>query len=519
MNPSVRVADVAAHAVLHDAALFGTAKPASTQVAGVDLVVPEAVLSAPLVARGAVVLALDSGGSGEYRDHLLDVLLRRCAASGSSVLVAVGARLPLSAATRRLAESVRVPVLVPVPGTSSIDVVIALRSLVETPNQFVSDVLLAVAQGLRHAPRQLDEIVDLLRAAIPAGNIYACSGRSLVLAGTPKLTSTAEVVAFETPSFIQRDDVGATVMPITGFDGEVSVWLVAERERPGRIWLDAARAALDLCAGPVLAWLTRQNSALDRDARLRAALLTEVLDHGQGISREVAEDAARAGWQLEGWHTGVHLRFRPSTPSALAVSTLVGKLRETGLKPSSFVERTDGWSAWLTSPREPTGDFTYSIANMIRRDLEPPSSGLTVAVGIGSPHRDVSGIAVTLAEARQAAVVASAGPSPVSVRVLQELGPARLLLGWYSSEAFAEYASQMLAPLFQADDPDLLATLEAYLERASSTAATARALGVHRNTVANRISKAERILQTSLVDGDTRLALQLALRMMRIHDS
>lgn len=518
MSTPIRVSDVAAHAVLRGAALFGTPQPTSQRVAAVDLVVPEAVMSADLSVHSAVVLALDSQGSNEYREHLLDVLIRRSKESSSSMLVAVGARLPLSDATRRLAESTRLPVLVTAPGTSSTEVVVALRRLLDAPKQVIADILLAVARGLRRVPQELDEIVEVLTSSIPDSNVYACSGRELVLAGTPKLTSSAEVVSFDTPAFIQRDDIGAAVVPVEGFAGEVSVWLVAERKRPGRLWLDAAVAALGLCAGAVIAWQARQGSALNRDARLRAALLTEILDRGHGISREVAEQAARAEWQLEGWHTGVHLRFRPTTPSALTLSTVVAQLRHTGLKPSSFVERTDGWSAWLTVPREPNHDYPGAVAQAIRRDLQEPPSGLSVAVGIGSPHQGVAGIAVTLAEARQAAVVASASPHPVSVRVFKELGPSRLLLGWYSSEAFADYAREMLEPLLQANDPELLETLETYLEQACSTTHTARTIGVHRNTVANRIAKAEQVLGTSLVNGDMRLALELAFRMRRMRD-
>ena len=45
----------------------------------------------------------------------------------------------------------------------------------------------------------------------------------------------------------------------------------------------------------------------------------------------------------------------------------------------------------------------------------------------------------------------------------------------------------------------MLRTLEAYLERACSASQTARALGVHRNTVTLRVAKAERVLGTCLL--------------------
>ncbi|WP_433334507.1 PucR family transcriptional regulator [Spirillospora sp. CA-294931] len=517
MSVQARVSDLCAQDLLAGAELHGVPGPASHPVSAIDLVVPDTVLSSPLTPQGAVVLALDIQGPAEYREHLVDVLLRRTRAAGSSLLIAVGAQLPLSEATRRLAEALTMPLLVPAGRASSTELVVALRGLVETPNQAFSDLLLDVSRRLQRAPRTLDRLVELLESALPGANVYACSGRELVLAGTPRFTTPAEVVERGSPSFVQRDDFGAAVVPVAGLAGETSVWLVAERERVGRLWLDSAVGALGLCGGTVLAWLAREQAALDRDVRMRSTLLTEILDHGQALPRDLAERAARAGWQLEGWHTGIHFRFSPAAPSALAVRGLATQLRRTGLTASALVERADGWSAWLTVTREPGPDHAREIARRVEQDLHRPAEGHSVVVGIGSPQRDPAGIAVTLAEARQAAVVAASSAKPVSVRVLQELGPSRLLLGWYSSEAFADYAREMLGPLLDNDEPELIRTLEAYLERACSAAQTARVLGVHRNTVAQRVTRAERILGTTIATADTRLALQLAIRVLRTH--
>jgi len=42
-------------------------------------------------------------------------------------------------------------------------------------------------------------------------------------------------------------------------------------------------------------------------------------------------------------------------------------------------------------------------------------------------------------------------------------------------------------------------------------------LGLHRNTVANRIRRIADLLGVSLDDAENRLSLQLACRMLRIH--
>ncbi|MER5394466.1 helix-turn-helix domain-containing protein [Saccharopolyspora sp. NPDC002686] len=54
--------------------------------------------------------------------------------------------------------------------------------------------------------------------------------------------------------------------------------------------------------------------------------------------------------------------------------------------------------------------------------------------------------------------------------------------------------------------------MAAYLDAESSIAETAAVLGVHRNTVAARIERIERLLAVDLHHRDERLALHLACR-------
>jgi hypothetical protein len=60
--------------------------------------------------------------------------------------------------------------------------------------------------------------------------------------------------------------------------------------------------------------------------------------------------------------------------------------------------------------------------------------------------------------------------------------------------------------------PDLLATLELFLERAGDIAGVAEALRVHRSTAYARLARVEELLGVSLTDGVTRLVLHSWLR-------
>lgn len=222
----------------------------------------------------------------------------------------------------------------------------------------------------------------------------------------------------------------------------------------------------------------------------------------RGLARRREQADAGGGLQHRGGHDG-GARPRP------------GHRDRPGPRRRRLQRDQFGQHVRQVADAEPGPDHARELARRIEEDLRQPPPGHRIAVGIGSPQRDVGGIGVTLAEARQAALIAATSARAVSVRVLQEVGPSRLLLGWYSSEAFADYARELLAPLLGNDEPEVLRTPEAYLERACSASQTARALGVHRNTVAQRVAKAERVLGTTTATADNRLAMQLALRVVR----
>jgi DNA-binding PucR family transcriptional regulator len=79
------------------------------------------------------------------------------------------------------------------------------------------------------------------------------------------------------------------------------------------------------------------------------------------------------------------------------------------------------------------------------------------------------------------------------------------------------YAQAALAPVLAAGTAtgtELLATLRTWLEQHGSWDRTAAMLGVHRNTVRNRISRVTRLLDSDLDDPDVRWQLLFALRWL-----
>lgn len=75
-----------------------------------------------------------------------------------------------------------------------------------------------------------------------------------------------------------------------------------------------------------------------------------------------------------------------------------------------------------------------------------------------------------------------------------------------------QHAQALLAPL--AGSPALLSTLHNWLSLHGSWDRTATALGIHRNTVRQRITRIAGLLDTDLDDPDVRMELWFALRSL-----
>jgi DNA-binding PucR family transcriptional regulator len=122
----------------------------------------------------------------------------------------------------------------------------------------------------------------------------------------------------------------------------------------------------------------------------------------------------------------------------------------------------------------------------------------------------------SLSEAKDACTIAELGGKNWDIQHVDEMGVRRILLGWYASESFSEFATTLLASIRDADsDGELLLTLETYLDANCSPTETATSLNIHRNTVINRVERLRSLLRVDLNEPDERLALQLACRVVK----
>lgn len=149
-------------------------------------------------------------------------------------------------------------------------------------------------------------------------------------------------------------------------------------------------------------------------------------------------------------------------------------------------------------------------------DSEP----FKIRAGVGRLARKLSDFALSYREAKEALFIASITRDAHAVLHYNDMGVWRLLLRTEADsdelERFAEFYLSAVARHDREQQTDWLTTLETYLEHNGNLRATARALGLHRNTVAYQIDHVAGLLGKKLDDPEVRLNLQVALRARRL---
>jgi hypothetical protein len=431
--------------------------------------------------------------SGDREDWHLDALLRRAAAAAAAAVLLPGAQ-PLRLASRLLAERVGLTVLgAPDPLAAAMTATRLLRE----PDQVVAALVATTAALCAATGGGVDELVAALAAAWRRP-VWLLDGAGDRLAGPDPGPGDPGALLTRPVGAGRRPTVLAAAVP-PGIPSELA----------------AVRSALGVAAGAVGQRLAENRLAVERDARLRMSLLAELVQAAAEPDPGTRRRALDAGWQLDGWHVGIRIDV-PDTVDPLTVRPEVLRAFEMAHLHALVVEQGRGWSAWTTFAEEPSATELHRHATAARRAQWLLRSTLPSAMGVGRLYRDATGLARTLGEAGDAARLAATRSAGGFFVHVDRLGLGQLLLAWTRTDTFLPAARSLLEPL--RDQPgDLLATLTAYLDAESSVTETAAVLGVHRNTVASRMAKAQELLGVELTDPDERLALHLACRSVLFH--
>jgi sugar diacid utilization regulator len=270
-------------------------------------------------------------------------------------------------------------------------------------------------------------------------------------------------------------------------------------EYADRVSTAAARAYLD----------ERQHLAQSRHDAARL-LITRI------IREEVDEDAARA--------EGRSLGFDLSRPHVvLVVGNARGELGPTaasdlrlGILRSRLQGAQAGALAVLLSsglvvvvPAAESNPVEELLQRWLRSDQAPE-----LTAGAGTPGSGVAGLAASYREAvRARALGAILHPG----RALHRYHELALFDLFRQGEAMDAFVRAALGPLLEVEARRrqlLVDTLAALFANGLNRKRTAFQLGVHQNTLSNRIRRLERLLGGSLLSGEFCFRIQLALRLL-----
>ncbi|QJY47173.1 PucR family transcriptional regulator [Pseudonocardia broussonetiae] len=142
-------------------------------------------------------------------------------------------------------------------------------------------------------------------------------------------------------------------------------------------------------------------------------------------------------------------------------------------------------------------------------------TGVRRAVVSGVCH-DLPDLPPALAETREVDRIVDALGGRADVVAVTELSTLRLVVNGDRADVALRFAEQCLGPLRRSDETgggDLVETLRRYLDCGAQVRATAKALGVHENTVRYRLGRIEHVTGMDVRRFDTLLAAQLAFQV------
>lgn len=246
------------------------------------------------------------------------------------------------------------------------------------------------------------------------------------------------------------------------------------------------------------------------DASISSTLLRDFLDQRGVFDSAIATRMHERGWRVGGHHLGFTAIPRSRVDARGLLRAVVTGLASIEVE-SHATTLGRGVTGWLRFPAAPSARDLQDYVAALRGLHEGVRKNFNVATGVGSLHPGAEGLGATLGEASDAARIASDRSATGWFVRVDGLGLDQLLLARTENDTFMPAAQSLLAPL-RGEDDALLQTLLTFLDHESGLAATAAALGVHRNTVAARMQRVQEILGVDMHDSGVRLALHLACR-------
>lgn len=432
----------------------------------------------------------------------VDALLRRIRDRGFTGLVLSGT---LSTDVVALADRLGLVVLL---AQQPIRVARATWELMEAPDVLALTAVRRVAQSIEYRADDLDDLLAHIAANVGHGVALVGTDGVLSMAGDPLPDALREAITFSRWLDVALIPEGfAASVPVQS-RSRTDLRIVLHSRDTGRAQRTALATAVQTVMPMVAARLLVDEFEAVSEVSRASALLGDFLEAGGAVDAETERRMRARGWRTSGHHVGFRVLGRGRLDPFALLQVVNARLATIPLD-SHATTRGGGVIGWVTFAETPSPKQASEVAQDLLDMHQQGLASFRIATGVGSVQPDAAGLLTTLAEARDAARLASDRRRSGWFVHVDRLGLGQLLLAGTAGDTLSRAAAGLLAPLNEAERE----TLAAYLDEESSIVATGKRLGLHRNTVTTRIQRIQSLLGADLRDPETRLALQLATRV------
>jgi len=263
--------------------------------------------------------------------------------------------------------------------------------------------------------------------------------------------------------------------------------------------------------------MARAKAVREAEKRLKGDLLTALLQESI-TPRDANLWVQDMGLDLNQAH--VALRFcwdAQNPPSMRRLETLVnGEISRKNDK--AIVEVIGSEVACIFEVPASSGrpDSALDIGNTVVAQAAHEFPATPIRCGVGLPAQDLNNWQQSFRQAGQALAMARR-LGPTQVQYFPDLSVYRLLLQLENHPELQSFKHEILGSLLAYEGGgDLIATLEAYFDQNGNLSQAAESLFVHRNTLIYRMERIAEISGLDLDNTETRLAVQLALRIHKM---
>jgi len=264
--------------------------------------------------------------------------------------------------------------------------------------------------------------------------------------------------------------------------------------------------------------MARAKAVREAEKKLKGDLLTALLNDDL-TPHDARLWVLTMGLDLEQSH--VALRFSwdgPSPPSRRRLETLVnGEVARQELTAivSALGAEVICFCQVPLQPARPE-EAALGLGAAVLSQAGKEFTEVSARCGLGTPARDLGDWRMSFRQAGQALELARRFREQKPL-YFPDLSVYRLLLQMEHSPELSAFQEETIGPLLAHDHAEeFIHTLEAYFAHHGNLTQTAEALYIHRNTLIYRLDRIAKLTDLDLDKPETRLAVQLALRIHRM---